>query len=155
MLRQAQHSFASEGFDVEVKSRFGRNAITIPRESDARPVRRECGRGLGARQGRKRNGAQTRSLVLPLPGRGMPQPAKTATTPTLKTRVGQGSYRNFPRFAEARKSRFGSTVTTAGSGTFNVAMNRYPRLGTVSTKRGLSAESPSASRILFTAVFRL
>ena len=34
-------------------------------------------------------------------------------------------------------------------------MNRYPRRASVSTKRGLEAESFSASRILFTAVFRL
>jgi hypothetical protein len=35
------------------------------------------------------------------------------------------------------------------------AMNRYPRRGRVSTKRGFSDESPSASRILLIAVFRL
>src|SRR5690349_1077873 len=35
------------------------------------------------------------------------------------------------------------------------AMNRYPRRGNVSIKRGLSAESPSASRSLLIAVFRL
>jgi hypothetical protein len=35
------------------------------------------------------------------------------------------------------------------------AMKRYPRRARVSRKRGLEAKSPSASRILFTAVFRL
>jgi len=35
------------------------------------------------------------------------------------------------------------------------AMNRYPRRGIVSINRGLSAESPSASRSLMIAVFRL
>src|SRR5215469_7795576 len=34
-------------------------------------------------------------------------------------------------------------------------MNRYPRRGRVSTKRGFSDESPNASRILLIAVFRL
>ena len=33
------------------------------------------------------------------------------------------------------------------------AMNLYPRLASVSTKRGLAAESPKASRILLMAVF--
>jgi hypothetical protein len=36
-----------------------------------------------------------------------------------------------------------------------VATKRYPRRGTVSTYRGLAGESPSASRILLTAMFRL
>jgi len=38
---------------------------------------------------------------------------------------------------------------------FTGTRKRYPRRGSVSTKRGLSAESPRASRSLLIAVFRL
>ena len=51
----------------------------------------------------------------------------------------------------------GVSVTAAAAVPLTVmgAMNRYPRRGKVSTNLGFSAESPSTSRILLIAVFRL
>jgi hypothetical protein len=48
-----------------------------------------------------------------------------------------------------------SVALAADSFLATEAINRYPRLGSVSTKRGFSAVSASASRILLMAVFRL
>ena len=48
-----------------------------------------------------------------------------------------------------------SSMPTPPWKAFTGAMNLYPRRGSVSTKRGLSAESPRASRSLLIAVFRL
>jgi len=49
----------------------------------------------------------------------------------------------------------GSMGGGSGSSDSILPMKRYPRRGRVSTKRAVSAESPSASRILLIIVFRL
>ena len=49
----------------------------------------------------------------------------------------------------------GASAVNAAALISTGAMKRYPRRARVSTKRGFDAESPSASRILFTAVLRL
>ena len=55
---------------------------------------------------------------------------------------------------ERRASGSAPARSAAGSGTTSTAwMKRYPRPGSVSTKRGAWAESPSASRSRFTAAF--
>ena len=73
-----------------------------------------------------------------------------ATRRTETERVRTGEERRRP----AWERDICGASTVAGSILVTGAMNRYPRRGTVSMKRGFSAESPKAIRSFRIAVFR-